>query len=192
MNHLGTKQLETRRLILRRFTPEDAQAMFSHWASDPEVTKYLTWLTHSSVEVSARIIADWVSHYGEPNYYQWAIVPKELGHPIGSIAVVHADDRVGKAEVGYCIGRNWWHQGYVSEALRVVIRFLMDEVGAGRVEARHDPHNPHSGGVMRKCGMTYEGTLRQADRNNQGICDACIYAILKSDEKESEFKEEKV
>ena len=50
-----------------------------------------------------------------------------------------------------------------------------------RIEARHDPNNPHSGAVMRKCGMRYEGTSRQADRNNQGICDCARYAILRSD-----------
>ena len=47
--------------------------------------------------------------------------------------------------------------------------------------ARHDPRNPHSGGVMRKCGMQYEGTNRACDRNNQGICDAAQYAILRSE-----------
>ena len=61
----------------------------------------------------------------------------------------------------------------------LVIRFLMDEVGFERIEACFDPRNPHSGAVMRKCGMTYEGTFRQADRNNQGICDVRWYAILK-------------
>lgn len=49
-----------------------------------------------------------------------------------------------------------------------------------RIEARHDPNNPHSGGVMRKCGMTYEGTLYQASHNNQGICVLCVYGILRS------------
>jgi ribosomal-protein-alanine N-acetyltransferase len=50
-----------------------------------------------------------------------------------------------------------------------------------RVEARHDLNNPHSGGVMKKCGMRYEGTLRRADRNNQGICDTAVYGMLKEE-----------
>ena len=58
---------------------------------------------------------------------------------------------------------------------------LFDKVGMNRIEARHDPNNPHSGDVMKKCGMRYEGTMRQADRNNQGICDASCYALLKSE-----------
>lgn len=185
MQHLGTKYIETNRLILRRFTLNDAQAMFANWASDPEVTKYMTWPTHASMEVSSMVLTDWVSHYGEDNYYQWAIVPKSLGQPIGSIAAVHLNDRVGKVEVGYCIGRAWWHQGITSEALQAVIAFFLDEVGVNRVEACHDPHNPHSGGVMRKCGMTFEGTQRSAGINNLGLCDRNWYAILASDRKET-------
>jgi ribosomal-protein-alanine N-acetyltransferase len=67
----------------------------------------------------------------------------------------------------------------MSEALKAVMDFFFDEVGANRIESRHDPNNPHSGMVMKKCGMKYEGTMRMADRNNQGICDACWYALLK-------------
>ena len=88
------------------------------------------------------------------------------------------DEAVGKAHIGYCIGKPWWHKGIMSEALGAVIDFLFDEVGVNRVESRHDPRNPNSGAVMKKCGMKFEGTLRQSDRNNQGICDACYYAIL--------------
>ena len=181
MNHLGTKPIETSRLILRRFTLEDAQAMYRNWASDPAVTKYLTWPTHTSEEVTHRVLSDWVGHYEEENYYQWAIVLKDLGQPIGSIAVGHMNDRVGKVEIGYCMGKNWWHQGIMTEALNAVIDFFFEEVGANRVEACHDPNNPNSGAVMKKCGMTYEGTHRQASRNNQGICDRSWYAILSSD-----------
>ena len=57
MNHKGTVALETERLILRRFTIEDADAMFKNWASDAEVTKYLTWPTHTDVSVSQAVIS---------------------------------------------------------------------------------------------------------------------------------------
>ena len=119
--------------------------------------------------------------YGKEDTYQWMIVPKEMNVPIGSISVVEQNADIGKAEIGYCIGKAWWHQGMMTEALQAVMDFLFDEVGMNRLEARHDPRNPHSGAVMRKCGMKYEGTTRQADRNNQGICDASIYGLLKDE-----------
>ncbi len=179
LTHKGTQILTTPRLTLRPFAMTDAEDMYANWASNPEVTKYLTWPTHSGIDVSQWILNDWVSHYGEADYYLWAIVFE--GHAIGSIAVVHHDDRIGKAEIGYCIGKAWWRRGLMTEALQAVMDFLFDEVGMNRIEARHDPRNPHSGGVMCKCGMKHEGILRQSDRNNQGICDACWYALLKNE-----------
>lgn len=71
LNHKGTKTIETDRLILRQFTMDDAEAMFRNWASDDEVTKYLTWPTHSSMEVSKMVLEDWTSHYSEPDFYNW-------------------------------------------------------------------------------------------------------------------------
>lgn len=178
MNHLGTKRMETERLILRRFTQKDVQPMFENWASDSEVTKYLTWPAHSSQDVTAYVLADWIAGYEKDDFYQWAIELKSLGQPIGSIAVVSWNDSAKLVHIGYCLGKSWWGQGLMTEALGAVMDFFFDEVGVNRVESRHDPNNPGSGAVMRKCGMHYEGTLRQSDRNNQGICDASWYALL--------------
>ena len=185
LTHKGTQIIETDRLILRRAVGEDAQPMFRNWASDPEVTKYLTWPHYQNVENAYSVLDMWISEYEKPNFYQWMIVLKELNEPIGSISVVDQNDSVEAAEIGYCIGRRWWHQGIVSEALAAAIGYLFEEVGMNRITARHDPNNPHSGGVMRKCGMTYEGTSRASDRNNQGICDAAQYAILRADWEET-------
>lgn len=184
MKHLGTKRLETERLILRPFTMEDAGAMYRNWASDPEVTRFLTWHAHGSVAVTQMVLADWVPHYAEEGYYNWAIVLKENGgEPIGNISAVRVDDRLELAHIGYCLGKQWWHRGIMPEALQTVIDFFFDEVGMNRVEAGHDTNNPNSGAVMRKCGMELEGTLRQSAVNNQGICDIRLYAILASSRK---------
>lgn len=182
MKHCGTQRLETDRLILRRYVKEDAMAMYKNWASDKEVTKYLTWPTHSSQEVSQGVTQDWVNQYSNENYYHWAIVLKENGdEPIGDIAVVHMKEDISMAHIGYCIGRAYWHKGITSEALKAVMDFLFDVVDVNRIEARHDPRNLNSGKVMKKCGMKHEGILRSSDRNNQGICDASYYALLKSE-----------
>ena len=182
MKHCGTRQLETDRLILRRFVNEDAAAMYKNWASDDAVTKFLMWPTHSSEEISQGVTKDWVNSYSNEKYYQWAIVLKENGdEPIGSISVVDMKENISAVHIGYCIGRTWWNKGITSEALKAVMAFLFDVVDVNRIEARHDPRNPNSGKVMQKCGMKYEGTLHSADWNNQGICDACYYALLKSE-----------
>jgi len=182
MQNLGTKKLETDRLVLRRFITEDANAMFKNYANDNEVTKYLTWLAHSSVEASKEILNEWISQYDNGEIYIWAIVLKgNADEPIGSISVVRYNEEVEEMDIGYCIGRKWWHQGITSEALSAVIRFLFDEVSVNRIVARHDIRNVHSGKVMTKCGMQYEGTLREAGVSNQGIGDMAIYSILAKD-----------
>lgn len=181
MTHKGTVTIETPRLILRRFTAGDAEAMYNNWANDPQVTKYLTWQPHADASVTRQLLELWSANYEDPAYYQWAIVLKELGQPIGSISVVSMRDIINQVEIGYCIGKKWWHQGITSEAFAAVIPFLFEEVGANRIAAKHDPNNPHSGAVMRRCGLTHEGTVRQTGLNNTGLCDLCIWGILRSD-----------
>ena len=181
MKHLGTRILQTERLTLRPFLEEDAEAMFDNWASDPEVTKFLSWSAYSSIEDACAILNIWLKSYERPDFYQWAIVEKNLGQPIGSISVVNSDDQVEMAEIGFCIGKRWWRQGIMPEALKAVIRYLFEDVGMQRIEAGHDPENPASGAVQRKCGLQYEGTLRRRIRSNRGITDVAWYSILKDE-----------
>ena len=178
MDHRGTKVLETERLLLRPFRTEDAEAMFRNWASDPEVTRFLTWQPHASPELTRSLTAQWAEAAGDRRVYQWAIVSKAQGEPIGSLSVVRIDEGTESMELGYCIGKRWWGQGLMTEAVRTVVAYLFAEVGALRVCARHDVENPASGAVMRKAGMTKEGVLRQGGRNNRGIVDMAVYSIL--------------
>ena len=182
MNNLGTKTLETERLILRKTIESDAEPMFNNWANDPRVTKYLTWYPYES----AQQLHDTYHQYllesqKKDNFFDWKIVLKEIGEPIGSIGVVNISEEIEEVEIGYCLGFNWWHQGIMTEAFREVIRFLFGEVGVNRIEARHDVNNPHSGDVMKKCGLKFEGTRRQGGKNIQGIVDLGVYAILRED-----------
>lgn len=181
LTHKGTQTIETPRLLLRKAQMTDAQDMFGNWASDPEVTKYVAWPTYKTLNSVFSTIKVWLEEYPKADYYVWLIILKEIDQNIGAISVVDWNDSIKKAEIGYCLGSSWWYKGMATEALKAVIDFLFDEVGMNRIEAVYDPNNPHSGSVMRKCGMQYEGTARAAGRNNQGICDACHYAILRND-----------
>lgn len=182
MKHLGTKRLETDRLLLRPFVIEDAEVMYRNWANDPEVTKFLTWPPHESVQVTKDLLADWISQYCNNDFYHWTIVLKEEGEePVGSISVVLKEDEIKMVHIGYCIGKRWWRQGITSEALARLVKFFFEEVGVNRIELKHDVNNPNSGKVMKKCGLQFEGTHREAAWNNQGVCDSAVYAILAKD-----------
>ena len=155
--------------------------MFSNWASDPEVTKYLTWPAHQNIDITRWVLNDWISRYEDGSYFQWVIELKETCSVIGSIGIVRLEEAIGEAEIGYCMGRAWWGRGIMPEALRAVCDYLFDTAGLDRICAGHDVNNPNSGRVMEKAGLKKEGIRRHGGKNNQGICDTACYAILKSD-----------
>ena len=160
MNKAGTQTIETDRLILRRFRSEDSEGMYANWASDPEVTRFLTWPPHTSVDVTKSLLADWLSRYEDGGYFNWVIEHKETGAVIGNISVVKLNERTEAADMGYCMSRTYWGQGLMPEALTAVTDYLFDVIGLNRVAACHDANNPKSGRVMEKAGMRLEGILR--------------------------------
>lgn len=181
MQHQGTQQIETTRLILRPLRMEDAEAMYHNWTSSQEVTKFLTWPAHSDVETTQDVLKTWIELYQQPDFYQWGITLKaNPSEPLGTISVVATDERIAAMEVGYCLGEQWWGQGIMSEALLAITTFLFDTIGVNRLESRHDPKNFGSGAVLRKAGFLYEGLRLQSDWNNQGVCDTCLYGLVKS------------
>lgn len=182
MKHTGTVLIETERLILRRFQLTDAEHMFNNWANDPEVTKYLTWETHETIDTSKGIMKMWVDSYKEDTQYHWAIIPKDCNQVSGSITAAGSSEQHEHCEIGYCIGRTHWGKGLVTEALKAVIKHLIKEVGYERVGAIHYIENPASGRVMEKAGMTYEGRLRHYHKKKHvGHYDCECYGIISSD-----------
>jgi ribosomal-protein-alanine N-acetyltransferase len=177
IQHKGTNTIETIRLILRRFTLEDAQDMFYNWASDPEVCKYLSWGPHSDVEVSRKRIMNWIGNYSYQNSYVWAIELKSKNMVIGSISVELSNDSAMSCEVGYCIGKLYWSRGIMTEALRAVMHYLFYEIGYQRIQAKHDVLNTASGKVMQKAGMKYVKTeFRSGVRRDGTYYDCAVYS----------------
>ena len=192
MNKTGTQTIETHRLILRPFRMEDAEDMFNNWASDPEVTRFLTWPPHGSVDITRMLLGDWIPRYEGGDYFNWAMEWKETGSVIGNVSVVQLNEATEAADIGYCMGRAFWGRGIMPEALRAVMDYLFDTVGLNRITACHDVRNPKSGRVMAKAGMRQEAVMRGEGKNNQGICDVVHYAALRSDRAPEPPRKEKV
>lgn len=190
MRHTGTQTIATERLTLRRFTVEDAEYMYYNWANDAEVTQYLNWLPHADVQESTKRIEFLETQYANPEFYEWAIELNETEQPIGSVGVVSADEDAQSVEIGFCIGKEWWHHGYTTEVLEEIIRFFFGQVGAGRIWAKVDAQNTHSADALKKVGMEQEGTLRCAMNNNRGIIDVDIFAKVSRAALEEEPEEE--
>ena len=105
MNKAGTQRIETDRFVLRRFRLEDTEDMYANWASDPEVARFLTWPTHSSVEVTKSLLADWIPGYEDGGYFNWVMEYKETGKAIGNISVVKLNENTKAADTAYCMSR---------------------------------------------------------------------------------------
>ena len=177
-----TPILTTQRLILRPLSVEDTQEMFHHWAGDNKVTRYLTWPSHPDEEATKNFLLFRNKQYLNNEVLDWGIVLKNEDTLIGTITVVATDEDTRTMEIGYVIGQSWWHQGYTSEAFSRVITYLFEHYPwLNRIEASHDVNNPNSGKVMQKCGLQFEGILRQKGKNNCGIVDIAMYAILRKD-----------
>ena len=186
MTHKGTVTLETERLILRRFTMSDLEQIFYNCWSDVEVWKWTKYKPMHCVEdvvnVAEMFTGKWLNAYDRPNRYSWAIQLKSSSEVIGRFFGMNPDDELRQVELAYELGRNWWNQGFVTEATRIIIDFFFKEVGFNRIYAGHSHENPASGKVLQKCGMVCEGTMRQAYKCNNGVIDkADLYAILAED-----------
>ncbi|MBQ3482481.1 MAG: GNAT family N-acetyltransferase [Oscillospiraceae bacterium] len=147
--------LETERLILRPFRVEDAEAMFTGWASDGEVTKYLTWCPHKSVEDTKALLARWVAEYEKPERLNLAIVLKEENRLIGGIDVVGYDG--GRPVIGYNLARAYWNRGYMTEACGRLLAYLFSQ-GFEEVLISAMIENIGSQRVIEKCGGELVGT----------------------------------
>jgi ribosomal-protein-alanine N-acetyltransferase len=180
MNHQGTIILTTERLVLRPLQFQDADAMFTGWATNLEVTRYLSWKPHISVEETKRIISYWMSHYPDPKFYLWGIQLKS-GRLIGTISIHTIQEGFSRGELGFALTQSFWNKGYVTEAARAVIDYAFGEVKFNRIEAHHSIYNPASGAVLIKSGMQHEGVLRQYYKCNEGFQDSSVYGITYQD-----------
>lgn len=88
MKHKGTITIQTDRLGLSAFQLSDAHAAFKNWTSDERVTEFLRWPTHTDISITERVIRSWIEQGQRVDFYQWAIVLKEINEPIGTISVV--------------------------------------------------------------------------------------------------------
>lgn len=170
-------KIETERLILRPISMFDAKDMFEY-ASDPEVSKFLTWEPHKNLEETLNVLSKMTNT--SENHKIFAIVLKEKKKMIGTMDAILfgrcEEDK--KAEIGYCISREYWNKGITTEALKAMIDFLFKEYNLHRIQAKHAVDNPASGRVMEKAGMQKEGILRDYMIVRGKYLDLVIKSIL--------------
>ena len=178
MKHIGTLDIETKQLLLRKQKIEDAADIFCIYGDSSIVPD-----PHENTEQTKNELKTWIKFYDKMDSYAWGIELKAIKKIIGVIFTAHNDEQNKSCTISYKISRNHWNNGYATEALYHVIRFLLFDVGYNRVDAGHFIDNPASGRVMEKAGMKYEGTLRQSHFNwkTGAFIDTKVYGIIKED-----------
>lgn len=149
--------LHTERLFLRRPHPSDAEAIFRRYASDPTVTRYMSWPTHGSVEETRGFIA-----WAEADWAQWpagsylVFLRDNPAHLLGGTGIHFSTS--GQALTGYVFAQDAWGKGYATETLRAMAT-LAPAIGLRRLQVVCHVDHHASARVIEKCGFCFEGIL---------------------------------
>lgn len=149
---------DTQRLHLRPPVIGDAETMFAAYTHDTEVTRYLTWRPHESVDQTRGFLRHCVAQWPNGPLFPWIITSRDDGSLMG---MVHLKVEACKAELGYVLARRYWGQGYMTEVVRTLVDWAIAQPEIYRVWATCDVENVASARVLEKAGMQPEGLLRR-------------------------------
>ncbi|HEY2982014.1 MAG TPA: GNAT family N-acetyltransferase [Anaerolineales bacterium] len=173
------ERFDTPRLILRKPRVDDAPAIFEAYAQDPEVTRHLTWRPHRDLQETYAIIGRIIDSWTVGETYSFAITLKHAEALVGMLAMHMEGSAIG---LGYVLARTHWGNGYMTEAVRAVVDWALNQPDIFRVFATCGVENLASARVMEKAGMVREGLLRRhivhPNVSDEPV-DSFIYAIVR-------------
>ncbi len=170
--------LITPRLSLRRPRLADAADFFAY-AREEAVARYVLWDSHRHMRDSRQALRAILARSKSQGAETFAICLKKSDSLIGTIGPVWLDWGNLSCEVGFSLGRPYWGQGLMTEALEAFLRHAFYDLGLNRVEGQYDLLNPASGRVMAKAGMIREGELRQRLYYKGRYADVGLYAAIR-------------
>lgn len=166
MKHKGTIKFETSRLICRPFIAEDCSDMLENWIADPDIQQEYGEPVYTTVEQVEKLLSQYIGNYNNPDFYRWAIIEKDSNKNIGQIAFCRVYSDCQTAEIEYCIGKNFWGNGYAGEALSALIDFAFCNTDFQKLEAYHRVENTKSGRVLEKSQMHITDNVERFRREN--------------------------
>lgn len=181
MKYEALTWLETEHLILRQLRKEDADCYYHRIGGSKEVTKYMLWQPHKSLQESQESIEKVLRNYQNGNSYTWAIALAEDDSLIGRIDLLRFDEKKECCSFAYLLGKEFWGRGFGTEALSAVLSFAFEKMELRSVIADHMSANVASGRVMQKVGMHF--VERQPSKyDKSGVSyDADVYCITRED-----------
>lgn len=172
------KTIETERLILRKPHPDDAPALFAIHA-DPEVMRYFSEPPWQDASRAASKIADDIAAFEQEESFRFAVELKATGQYMGSCSLFAEHRQNRRAEIGYVLGRPYWGQGYMQEALSALLEFAFVERNLNRLEADIDPFNTASASALERQGFKQEGFLPERWIVGGQVSDSALYGLLR-------------
>ena len=152
-------ELYTERLYLRGMRVTDAPDMFDY-AKDPEVSRFLTWSPHQSLDYTKAYLTCVGRQYRTGAIFDWAVVHRESGRMIGTCGFTEFRYESNVGVIGYVLNPAFHGQGLATEAVRAVMDFGFRELGLHRIQARFMQGNDPSLRLMQRVGMSFEGYAR--------------------------------
>ena len=177
MEYVQIRALKTPRLVLRKLRREDTAAYYERLGSSEAVTRYMLFEPHQDISDSVSSIEKILGRYEAGKCYRWGITQAENDSLIGVIDLLKFDEEKNTCSFAYMLAEEFWGRGFGTEALRAVLDFAFTELKVAAVEADHFAENAASGAVMRKVGMTYQGTAKDKYVKNGVYYDAPRYRI---------------
>ena len=168
--------LETPRLILRRITEADAADLFAVF-SDDAVTEHYDLYTFEELDEAYDLVEYFDESYQYERQIRWGIERREDGRLLGTCGFVALYEHRG--EIGYELGRAYWRQGYMREALAALLAYGFMEMELNRIEAMTVPANVASAALLRSLGFTEEGILREYDYFKEEYQDLRCFSLLR-------------
>lgn len=172
--------LSGHRVKLRGLAESDAVALFHIW-SHPQVTPWLNSPPLSSAGDAERLIELLLQMAREEESLRWSIIGPE-GETIGTCGYNYWQlAGAYRGEIGCELSPAYWGQGYMTEALELVLDYGFGTMELNRIEAICHPDNLRAGGLFQGLGFRQEGLLRQYRHTAAGFQDVVLYALLRSD-----------
>lgn len=173
-------ELMTQRLILRKLRIEDAATLYQELGCNPDITRYTGWNPYVTLDTAREKVAGDISNYDKTGCYSWII---QWGHKVvGTVGAYNYEPDISAIEIGYTVFQSAWGNGIASEAVKEVVRYLIEDEKINRIHAWCHADNKASTKVLEKAGLKQEGLLKQAILDPDGsLANQKLYGIVREE-----------
>lgn len=151
---MTTPRLETDRLLLREIHSDDTESIFHCWMQDEDVSRYMCWKASNDINEAKGFVEFELGNLENDKWNRWIIVSKDTNEIIGTCLIFYNDEE-GHWDISYNLGKKFWGNGYVTEAMSEVMKYAVDVMKVEEISTSYAIENPASGHVLQKLGFQF-------------------------------------